>query len=98
MRESIKQKSLIIEHLYTDANGSNIPRINVNESSVTSRTPNNLNIINKERKNINVSNNNININNNKQDFDAKSSNSAFSTNATTNKKKGFVGFFQNIFK
>ena len=67
-----------------DASNNDITRQNINESSVTSRTLNNLNDINQQRI----------INNN---FDAKSSNSNFSTNAT-NKKKGFAGFLQNIFK
>lgn len=82
MKESIKQKSLIIEHLYTDCN-YNQTKMYINDSSDTSRTQNKLQLMNKdERKNI--------------DFDNKSCNTAFSTNTT--KKKGFVGFFQNIFK
>ena len=83
MRQSIKQKSLIIEHLYTESN-NNITKNNLNDSSCTSRTPNNLNIINQEPKKKSI------------EYDTKSCNSTFSTN--TSKKKGFVGFFQNIFK
>jgi len=57
--------------------------MNFNDSSDTSRTQNKFQLINKDERKI-------------IDFDNKSCNSAFSTNST--KKKGFVGFFQNIFK
>ena len=76
----MKQKSLVVEHLYTtDFSDSKLNDI----SSYTSRSPNRMDIIKKD-KNKGV------------EYDTKSCSSNFSTN--TSKKKGFVGFLQNIFK
>ena len=85
MVESIKQKSLIIEHLlYTDEN-SNYSKM-LNESSLTSHSGNNIKCLNEENKK-------------KIESDSKSCNEVYASNAANSGKKNkLVGFFTKIFK
>ena len=84
MVESIKQKSLIIEHLFTDAN-SNYSKM-LNDSALSSNSPNNIKFLNEENKKKNES-------------DSKSCNEVYSSNAVNSGKKNkLVGFFSKMFK
>jgi len=83
--ESVKQKTLIIEHLFKDAN-YNHSKI-LNESAISAKSANDIKCINEENKK-------------KNDSDSKSCNEVYATNNAVNsgKKNKLVGFFSKIFK